>query len=170
VGFQLRRAHTLFALHWQLSFRGRKLRVTPMQGGMLLTIASRPGLTQAALARLMEVEGPTLMQALDRLQESGLVRRVRHEHDRRSYALQLTPQGRTVLAQVKRLVPQREDKLLADLSPEERALLLDLLQRVVRRSQNEIALAQAETPRRRARTQEPTPATRESRDEALLLR
>lgn len=143
VGYQLRRAHTLFALHWQLSFRDRERRVTPVQGGMLLIIESRPGLTQSALARLMKIEGPTLLQSLDRLQENGLVRRVQREGDRRSYALQLTDAGREVLAEVKRFVPQREDDLLSELSEGERRQLLDLLQRVVRRSQNAIAELQA---------------------------
>jgi len=138
VGFQLRRAHMLFALHWQMSFRDRDPRVTPMQGGMLLTIENNPGLTQAALARLMEVEAPTLLQSLEKLIDTQLVRRGRRVEDRRAYALELTPEGREMLAEVKRFVPRREDELLAGLSPEERRLLVDLLQRVVRHSQSVI--------------------------------
>lgn len=133
LGFQLRRAHTLFALHWQISFRDEPVRITPVQGGMLLAIDSRPGLTQAALARLMDVEGPTLLQSIDRLEALGLVQRFRRVDDRRSYALQLTPAGSRAVAAVKEFVPQREAELLTDLSEGERALLLDLLKRVVRR-------------------------------------
>ncbi len=101
LGFQLRRAHTLFALHWQLSFRGRSPRVTPMQGGMLLVIESQPGLTQAMLARIMDVEGPTLLQALGKLEQNGLVERTRRDGDRRSFALQLTRAGRRAIVLVK---------------------------------------------------------------------
>jgi DNA-binding MarR family transcriptional regulator len=135
VGYQLRRAHTLFALHWQLGFRADRLRVTPMQGGMLLLIEQRPGLTQAALARLMGVEGPTLLQALDRLERNGLVRRLPRPEDRRGHALHLTPLGQRAVAAVKHFVPEREADLLVDLSTAERAVLLDLLQRVVGRGQ-----------------------------------
>lgn len=133
LGFQLRRAHMLFAAHWQLSFRDRQGRVTPMQGGMLMSIESRPGITQAALARLMDVEGPTLLQALDKLEQAGLVRRSRHAEDRRSFALHLTAAGQHAVSVVKHYVPYREAALLTDLSDSERALLLDLLKRVVRR-------------------------------------
>ncbi len=133
LGFQLRRAHMLFALHWQLSFRDQPVSITPVQGGMLLVINHRPGLSQAALARLMDVEGPTLVQAIDRLEESGLVERIRRVDDRRSYSLHITPAGRTALAAVENFVPHRESELLTDLTEQERATLLDLLQRVVQR-------------------------------------
>jgi DNA-binding MarR family transcriptional regulator len=147
VGYQLRRAHTLFALHWQLRFRGKQIRVTPMQGGMLMTIEKFPGLTQTALAKQMEVEGPTLLEALDRLQQNGLVRRVRRAEDRRAYALELTDLGREIIEDVKHFVPEREEELLADLSVEERETLISLLQRIVRRSQSVLAAAaQSSTP------------------------
>ena len=133
LGFQLRRAHMLFAEHWQLSFRDRQGRVTPMQGGMLISIESRPGITQTALARLMDVEGPTLLQALDKLEQTGLVQRSRLAGDRRSFSLHLTEIGKHAVSIVKHYVPYREAELLTDLSDEERATLLDLLKRVVRR-------------------------------------
>ena len=134
LGFQLRRAHMQFAKLWQPSFNDRQGRVTPMQGGMLIGIESRPGMTQAALARLMDVEGPTLLQALDKLVQAGLVERARHADDRRSSALHLTAPGRQAVAIVKDYLPHRDAALLQDLSGAERAQLLDLLQRIVRRS------------------------------------
>lgn len=135
IGFQLRRAHTLFALHWQLSFLAEGIRVTPMEGGVLLAIENQPGLMQTTLAQIMDVEGPTLVAALDKLEEKGLVQRVRRVADRRSYALQLTDAGREAVTLVKAFVPDREAELLVDLSDEERTQLLGLLRRVVRRGQ-----------------------------------
>ncbi|MFT8243793.1 MarR family winged helix-turn-helix transcriptional regulator [Roseomonas sp. BN140053] len=161
VGFQLRRAHTLFALHWQSVFREEKHHVTPMQGGMLLAIESNPGLTQAALARLMDVEGPTLLQSVDRLEGNGLIRRVRRADDRRAYALQLTPAGEEALLAVKRFVPLRESELLVDLSAEERATLLDLLQRVVRRGQDVLAQFAPPPARPAPRSRNPQPIPEE---------
>ena len=150
LGFQLRRAHMMFAEHWQRSFRDEPDRVTPMQGGMLLTIEWRPGLTQAALARLMGVEGPTLMQALDRLEQGGLVQRSRRADDRRSYALHLTDRGHQAVIAVKQYVPHREAELLTGLSEKERAILLDLLKRVVRRGHD--LLEQNDAPEAAAQT------------------
>ncbi|MCK1394483.1 MarR family transcriptional regulator [Bradyrhizobium sp. 1] len=149
LGFQLRRAHTLFALHWHLSFSDQKARVTPMQGGMLLVIESQPGLMQTTLAQIMDVEGPTLIEALTKLEEKGLVSRIRRVGDRRSYALHLTSAGRRMVARVKEFVPDREAELLVDLSDDERSLLLDLLRRLVRRAK--IVTAELSSPKRAAR-------------------
>jgi len=135
IGYQLRRAHTLFAQHWQLLCRDRGGSVTPMQAGMLLTIARRPGLTQAALAKAMAVEAPTLQQALDRLEANGLVRRARRPGDRRSHALELTEAGEATLGELRRYLVARDAALLADLGEAERATLLALLQRVVRQAE-----------------------------------
>ncbi len=134
LGFQLRRAHTLFALHWQHGFRDQPVRITPVQGGMLLVIDSRPGLSQVELARVMDVEGPTMVQAVDRLEANGLVQRIRRVEDRRAYSLQLTEAGDAALGAVKAFVPHRETELLCDLSEDEREVLLSLLKRVVRRA------------------------------------
>ncbi len=139
LGFQLRRAHMLFAQHWQLSFRNEPERITPVQGGMLLVIDSHPGLTQAALARLMDVEAPTLLQSVDRLEANGLVQRIRRAGDRRAYALQLTQAGERAVAAVRNFVPHREAELLTDLTTAERVLFLDLLKRVVHRGHVVIA-------------------------------
>lgn len=131
IGFQLRRAHTLFALHWQQTFRDQPVRITPVQGGILIVINSQPGLSQTALAEIMDVEGSTLVQVLDRMEEAGLILRVRRAEDRRSYSLTLTDAGSEALLAVDAVVEFREAELLACLSDDERDQLADLLRRVV---------------------------------------
>ena len=132
IGFQLRRAHTQMSLHWQMHARQQGVGITPVQAGMMLEVSSSPGLSQADLARRMSVEGPTLIQAIDRLEAAGLLTRNRHANDRRRYALQLTPQGEAELVAVRRFLRRRDDELLEGLTDRERDLLLTLLQRVVR--------------------------------------
>jgi DNA-binding MarR family transcriptional regulator len=100
----------------------------------------------------MDVEGPTLVEALSKLEGKGLVSRIRRVGDRRSYALQLTAAGRRVVALVKEFVPDREAELLIDLSDEERSVLLDLLHRVVRRGQIVTAEMSAKEPATRSST------------------
>ena len=135
IGYQLRRAHTLFALHWQANARLEGLSVTPVQGGMLVEIASSPGISQIGLARRMNVEGPTLIRMVDRLELCQLIRRERHATDRRRYALYLTDAGEEAVAGVRRFVAKRDAELLGGLAKSEQALLLSLLQRVVGRGQ-----------------------------------
>jgi DNA-binding MarR family transcriptional regulator len=131
VGYLLRRTHNLFQTHWLLSFKRSDTPITPVQAGMLLVIEGSPGLTQVALARIMNVEGPTLLQSIDRLEEHGYVRRVRRLMDRRSYALEITESGREVLAVAQAFFAHRDAELMADLSLDERAQLAGLLTRIL---------------------------------------
>jgi DNA-binding MarR family transcriptional regulator len=134
TGYLLRRAHSAFVAHWQLSFRGSKRPITPVQGGMLAVIDHHQDLTQTALAKLMNVEGPTLLQSLTRLEENGYIKRTPRKDDNRSNSLELTPRGRKVLKAVMEFIPERDTTLLAVLSADERRTLQDLLTRVVEHS------------------------------------
>jgi DNA-binding MarR family transcriptional regulator len=133
VGYLLRRAHNAFQTYWMLSFRHSDVPITPVQGGMLVVLAANPGLTQTALARMMNVEGPTLMQSIDRLEQRGYLQRVRRPGDRRSYSLQLTPRGREALDAIEGFLPVRDEALLVDLTPAEIEQLAELLTRIVNR-------------------------------------
>jgi DNA-binding MarR family transcriptional regulator len=146
IGQLLRFAHGAFAAHWQLAMRGSDLPITPMQAGMLSAIDANEGLTQSALARRLHVEGPTLLQAVDRLEQHGYLRRVRRPDDQRSNTLQLTPLGREVLQGVRAFLPARDALLLGDLSAAEQAMLRSLLARVVTASQQAVRDLQAADP------------------------
>ena len=133
VGYLLRRSHNAFQGYWMATFRESNTPITPVQGGMLVVLADNPGLTQTALARMMKVEGPTLMQSIDRLEQQGYLQRLRRVGDRRSYSLQLTERGQEVLAAINAFLPQRDEALLTDLTPEEIAVLARLLTKIVGR-------------------------------------
>ena len=127
AGYLLRRTHTAFQAYWMAKFHSPATPITPVQGGMLVVVGSNPGLTQTELARIMNVEGPTLMQSIDRLEENGYIQRTRRPGDRRSNVLQLTPLGAKMVAKIEAFLPKRDADLLCDLSLEERAELLRLL-------------------------------------------
>jgi DNA-binding MarR family transcriptional regulator len=131
TGYLLRRAHHLFQTYWSVNFQHAELPITPVQAGMLVVLKENPGLSQTALARIMNVEGPTLLQSIDRLEHHGYVQRVRRPNDRRSYEIQMTARGRDVLAEVEAFLPRRDDDLLAELTEAEREQLLGMLSRIV---------------------------------------
>jgi DNA-binding MarR family transcriptional regulator len=133
VGYLLRRSHNAFQAYWMASFRESDTPITPVQGGMLVVLAANPGLTQTALARMMNVEGPTLMQSIDRLEDQGYLQRLRRLGDRRSYSLQLTPRGQEALAAINAFLPVRDEALLTDLTAEEIDQLAGLLTKIVER-------------------------------------
>ena len=133
VGYLLRRSHNAFQAYWMVEFRESATPITPVQGGMLVVLGANPGLTQTALARMMNVEGPTLMQAVDRLEQQDYVQRVRRPGDRRSYSLHLRPRGEEALKAINAFLPVRDSDLLADLTTQEIIQLAGLLTRIVER-------------------------------------
>jgi DNA-binding MarR family transcriptional regulator len=145
VGYLLRRSHNAFQGYWMARFYLPDTPITPVQGGMLVVIGSNPGLTQTELARIMNVEGPTLMQSIDRLEENGYLLRTPRLGDRRSNALQLTPLGRTVLDAIQAFLPVRDADLLSVLSKKEVAELTRLLTKIVGRAHARLKEIQAET-------------------------
>lgn len=133
LGYLLRRAHMAFAAHWSAEFRDPRFSLTPVQGGMLLTVARHDGLTQSELARMMRVELPTLVGSIKDLVAAGLLKRTRPPEDRRAWSLRLTPLGSEAAAHVERFIAWREDVLLAEFSEAERGTLRELLARIVSR-------------------------------------
>jgi DNA-binding MarR family transcriptional regulator len=139
AGFRLRRLQGLFVAHWAAWFRELGLAVTPVQGGILLLIDENPGLTQIALARLLRIEPPSLVQALNPLIETGLVERSRAAHDGRAVALHLSRAGREAVETVRRETPAQEADAQSSLSAEERTALLALLDKALASAEEALA-------------------------------
>lgn len=131
AGYRLRRLQGLFVAHWGRWFREIDISVTPVQGGILLLIGENAGLTQIALARLLKVEAPTLMQALGPLLEMGLVKRRRSRQDGRAFALHLTDAGAAAARTIAAESLRHEADLLSGLTARERASLHALLEKAL---------------------------------------
>lgn len=131
VGIRVRRLQGLFAAHWQRWFHGRGLKVTPVQGGVLLLIRHHPGISQIALARLLRIEAPTLLQTLSPLVDLGFVARARSTQDSRVLELRLTEAGMNAAELVEAETPRHEADLLRHLSEPERKLFLALLDKAI---------------------------------------
>ncbi|MER7050221.1 MULTISPECIES: MarR family winged helix-turn-helix transcriptional regulator [Streptomyces] len=85
-------------------------------------LAKRLGLTPAAMTH-----------RIDRMASEGLVTRDRDENNRVRVIVELTDEGRTKWLEAMRMATDFEGDLLQDLSAEERAVLGELLIRVLRR-------------------------------------
>lgn len=142
MGVRLRRLQALFARHWALFFRARGVELSSVQGGLLLLIRENPGLSQTAFARLLDVEPPTLAQSLAPLAQAGLVLRYRAENDARAMALHLSRAGEAVAARVAAGQPEHEERLLAALTPQERATLLALLDKAIAGAEASVSSAE----------------------------
>lgn len=83
---------------------------------------------QLATSSLVTTGGITLR--LDRLEDAGLVKRIREGRDRRVVFAQLTPKGVRLIDEVAKVHFENENKLLSGLSDAERKRLAALLQKL----------------------------------------
>jgi MarR family transcriptional regulator for hemolysin len=88
------------------------------------------GLSQRELARLLGIEGPTLVRHLDRLQAEGLVERRRDTRDRRVVRIVVTSAGQRRLAELREVAREANASFDEILSPVEQEQLMALLGRV----------------------------------------
>jgi MarR family transcriptional regulator, transcriptional regulator for hemolysin len=97
----------------------------------LLRIArSETPMRQNELAAFLSLDGSSVVRLLDALENSGLIERSEDRADRRAKSLALTPRGRRTADQVERLSHEIRDVVLGDVSDEDLARSLRLLETV----------------------------------------
>jgi DNA-binding MarR family transcriptional regulator len=84
----------------QYCFNSGKFGVTVDQWTVLKTLGQFSDLSQKELAELCEKDQPTLTRIVDILVSKGLVERVVHPSDRRSFILHLTTSGKNKLQEL----------------------------------------------------------------------
>ncbi len=108
--------------------------LTNVQFGVLVELSrvtGEPDIDQNSLAARMCIDRASTSQFLDELEAMGLVERRVNGADRRARLLRLTPRGERLRARLHPAQLDRQKRVLAVLTPEERELFLDLLARVV---------------------------------------
>jgi DNA-binding MarR family transcriptional regulator len=128
VGFLLAQLGT--HAHRRFAERLARLDLHPRHFGMLSHLAGSEGQSQQALSVALGIHRSAVVALVDDLEHRGLAERRRDPVDRRAYTLYLTPAGRDLLADLKRIAEEHDSELLAALAPSERTELISLLQRV----------------------------------------
>jgi DNA-binding MarR family transcriptional regulator len=98
---------------------------------LLSMIRRNSGLRQTDLCDSLGVDRTSMMKLVDELEQRGLLQRVRSTEDRRAYTLELTAAGEAWHAETLVPIVAEEERFLAPLSPGERALLQEMLMRLV---------------------------------------
>lgn len=89
------------------------------------------------LARAVELDGGAMTRQLDQLERKGLLRRTRHEHDRRALRIELTEAGHAVWQDTASVCSQRVmDAAQRSLDKTEQAQLYHHLERVLHALRN----------------------------------
>lgn len=125
LGYRLRRAQQAVFRDFASSIP----ELSPGRVGILLLLEANPGITQGRLAHAVSLERSTMVGVVDVLEGRGLIER-RRGADRRTNGLWLTDPGRELVARLKRRIQLHERRVAARLSPQERAQLLALLEKL----------------------------------------
>jgi MarR family transcriptional regulator for hemolysin len=100
---------------------------------LFLVAFSDHALTQGELARLLNVEGPTLVRMLDVLSKEGLIERKQSEIDRRVTTNAITPKGRQAIDDIMSVTNALRSEVLSAVEPHELAIALKVLGQIIER-------------------------------------
>ncbi len=128
--FLVRDVARLIRRRFEQSAQGVGLSLTRAQCFVLVHVAREPGLSQARLAHLMDVEPIALVRLIDRLEADALVERRLDPRDRRVWRLYLTETAGPTLARIRHVSTAITRQALAKLSPQESGALLTVLEQL----------------------------------------
>ncbi len=94
---------------------------------ILFHLWEQDGVAQSQLIGGCQVEAPTMTKMLSRLEKAGLIQRRRDAQDARVWRVDLTQRGRALKEPVYRCWQKIEERMLRDLTLEEKLLLRRLL-------------------------------------------
>jgi MarR family transcriptional regulator, transcriptional regulator for hemolysin len=118
--FGRRLAHLGAAWRRQIDHDLRDFGLTEATWRPILYLGQLPApVRQTDLARVLEIEAPSLARLLDVLERGGLIARARDEEDRRSNLVRLTRQGEAIEHQVRQAADTVSARLLETVSDHE---------------------------------------------------
>ena len=101
--------------------------LTSVQYAALAAIEANPDVDATRLSALIAFDRSTIGDVLERLEAKGWITRGPAAHDRRVKLLRLSVAGAKLLRQVGPAVRRVQERLLAPLSPPDRAIIVRLL-------------------------------------------
>lgn len=102
----------------------------PGQEFLLFQLWQQDGLTQRELANRLGIEPPTVTKMLQRMEQTGLIRREPDPADARLSRVSLTDHGRAQRAEIERIWTTLESRTVANLTQAEQNTLRVLLKKV----------------------------------------
>lgn len=128
LGYQLRRASAVVLSRLASSLSDLNLKIT--EASVLLMVDEHPDITQSALGRMLAIHRANMAPLAALLTERGLIERSRSEG--RAQGLKTTSAGHDLALRVRQRMDAQEARVLPELSPDERSVLIGLLSRVWR--------------------------------------
>jgi DNA-binding MarR family transcriptional regulator len=129
IGYRLRRAQVSVFMRFQRRFA--EVGLKPAEYSVLVLIDDNAGLRPSQVAAALGIKRANFVALAAGLESRGLLERQPALQDRRSHALVLTSEGRTLVARIRKLQQHFEAELVEALGgPRERDRLIALLERL----------------------------------------
>lgn len=122
--------------------------LTPLQFAVLIVLAEQGPQDQVSLGGETALDRTTITVVVRNLEERGLILRDKSGRDQRSKIVSITAAGQALLNQVLPAVQHAQDRIMAPLTPEEGAQLLNLLEKL---AEGNNALSRAPVRKRKTR-------------------
>ncbi|NKZ39881.1 MULTISPECIES: MarR family transcriptional regulator [Oleiagrimonas] len=123
------RTELVRALEAELQTEGVDLRFTQFLA--LKRLALDGPMCAGELARAVDHDAGAMTRVIDQLETKGYVRRQPHEQDRRSMRIAVTDAGMATWRHIAKAHERTLERAQQELSPDERAQLMDSLERVL---------------------------------------
>ncbi len=102
----------------------------------LFHICMKPGISQEQLSEHIMVNKSNVARKLSNLESEGWIFRTVSETDKRIYQIYPTEKALEVLPEIKKLMKTWNEKILEDLSDEEKDVLFTILPKITKKAKN----------------------------------
>jgi DNA-binding MarR family transcriptional regulator len=99
---------------------------------LFLVALSSDEITQSELARLISVEGPTMVRMLDVLAREGLIVRRQSASDRRVTTNRITAKGMRAIRDIMEITDKLRSEVMGNIDPRRLEVFLDVLTQILR--------------------------------------
>ncbi len=96
----------------------------------LMQLYNKDGISQEELSENLNIDKATTCRAIKKLEEQGLLTRVKDEKDKRAYKLYLTEKSKDMEKSIKNILHQWENHISKDISEEEIEILINILKKI----------------------------------------
>ncbi len=130
MGFIINRVAKQFRKRLHSAFKENGLTLTPEHWAVLNRLWENDGLSQSEIADQTFKDKANITRILDVMERNGLIKRQRHEHDRRSFRIFLNDKGKQYKSYIIPFAQQVNQTALKNLNVEDIAELKKLLNKI----------------------------------------
>ena len=98
---------------------------------IISTACKNPNVILKDIKDTLHVPHSTLSSSVSKLERIGLIKRVINRRDLRSYSIEVTPEGKEVMAEHERIDAEQAKRVILPLSPAEREEFIALIKKAI---------------------------------------